>query len=328
MIKKRSWIPVLVVVAAVAAALVYSDSIRGLLRAIPAVGWAAAFGAVVAAVISLAGVVASNYSSMTRLREQHQFDREENIAQRQHDADEAGRVRDHEAAQSTQNRKAEIRRAVYIEAIEATLMTLSYIGSLFARPPSSDGSDEQASLSFLKASAKIWLVAETDAALHARELAALMTEASTSAQIRAAPLRQSLAAIRSIEERIARAEAEVRRIETKIAETSEQLRPPTELEAVQNSWKVANQWLETLRQTLARMHADRTPQILTYIRVTMAELKPVQEGLVKLVSQLRTEIHLGGNHEEFAAQLVTIERRMRNIFNKAFGFGPEHPDRF
>lgn len=67
MIRKRTWGPVVVVLILLGAALLFVDSIREGLQQIPAVGWAAAFGAVVAAVISVAGIVASNYSSMTRL---------------------------------------------------------------------------------------------------------------------------------------------------------------------------------------------------------------------------------------------------------------------
>ncbi|MFM9428258.1 hypothetical protein RCH10_004720 [Variovorax sp. GrIS 2.14] len=327
MISKRGWVPLLITVVALVGAVAYRMELWGLLKSIPAVGWAAAFGAVIAAVISVAGVVASNHSSMTRLREQHAFDRDENIAQRQHDAHEAVRARDHDAALNAANHKAEIRRAVYIEAIEGTLTTLAYIGGLFMRTPTFDGLDEKVNLDFLKASAKVWLVAETDAALHAREMTGLMTEALVSAMIRAAPLRQSLAAIRNIEERTAHALTEVRRIETKIADTSVPAASTGEIEALHQSLRVAADWLLSLRQTLARMEAERGPKIPTYMRITMNELKPVQEGLVKMVSLLRSEIHLAGNHAEFAAQLVRIELQARAMLNRVFGFGPDHLER-
>jgi hypothetical protein len=325
--KSRILVPLFLVLALVLTSVVYSGAIKALLAGIPAVGWAAAFGAVTASVISVAGVLASNYSSMTRLREQHLFDKTENDEQRAFDAAEGVRVRDHEAAQNAQDRKADFRREVYIEAIEEMLVTLSFIGGLFARPPATDGSDENALLGFLKASAKVWLVAETDAALHAREMTSRVAIAVMSALMRAAPLRQSLAAIRSIEERIAHTEAEVRRIETKIAEASEQLWPPAQQEAVRISWNIANEWLTSLRQIVARMHGERLPGILAYTRSTMDETKPVQEGLVLMVSQLRTEIHLAGNHEEFAAQLEIIEQRARDALNRVFGFGPDDEHR-
>ncbi|RZK99799.1 MAG: hypothetical protein EOP36_18115, partial [Rubrivivax sp.] len=74
---------------------------------IPAVVWSGVIGATIAAGISYFGVRSANKGSLQRLREQHDYDREQANEQRHHDA-----------RQKEEDRKAAIRREVYVKAVE------------------------------------------------------------------------------------------------------------------------------------------------------------------------------------------------------------------
>ena len=83
--------------------------------------------------------------------------------QQEHDDVKANRQREHDAKQKDEDRKATIRREIYAAAVEETHALLGYIGSLPDRPLNA-GNDDAGFQSFLKVNAKIWLVANAEAA--------------------------------------------------------------------------------------------------------------------------------------------------------------------
>ncbi|RYG88750.1 MAG: hypothetical protein EON59_03450 [Alphaproteobacteria bacterium] len=160
------------------------------MASIPAVVWSGVIGATISASISLFGVRSANKGSLRRLREQHDYDREQANEQRQHDA-----------RQKEEDRKATIRREVYVKAVEEAHAVLAYIGGLRGRPlPPKD--DDAALQVFLKANAKVWLVADVEGAALARELTSLMSELYIAAMQAANHVRHGMTSVRRQDERI------------------------------------------------------------------------------------------------------------------------------
>jgi hypothetical protein len=169
-------------------------------NSIPAVIWSGAIGAVLASGISYFGVRSANKSSLDRLHAQHRYD-----------ADEATKQRTHDANQNDEDRKAAFRREVYMKAVEEVHAVLAVIGGLPERPLSKRHKDAEGLQHFLKASAKVWLVAESEAAHLSRELTNLMSELYFKTLQAAQPMRIALEPVWEIDKQLAHAESEVKR---------------------------------------------------------------------------------------------------------------------
>lgn len=246
---------------------------------------------------------------MARLRVQHENDQKEAALQRSHDV-----------TQKAEDRKAAIRRQVYTDAVEQTHSVLGAIGSLPVRPLDFGGvSDVEPLQAFLKANAKVWLVAESNAALLSRELTAQMTELYSKAVGSAHPLRVDFQKILDINVRLVHGEDEVRRIDVKIAELKEANADLSVRQAASNSWKEAQDWIVALKNSRQHVFDSMVPARIEHTHRLFDDMKNVQTTLVRLVSALRKELHLGANEEEFLLQLGEMEKRARVMFNRSAG---------
>lgn len=267
------------------------------------------WSALIAALVSIAGVVAANRSSMARLLVQHENDQKEAALQRSHDA-----------TQKAEDRKAAIRRQVYTDAVEQAHAVLGAIGSLPARPLDFGGvSDVEPLHAFLKANAKVWLVAESDAALLSRELTGQMAELYSKAIVSAHPLRVEFQKILDINVRLAHGEDETRRIDIKIAELKEANADFLTRQAAANSWKEAHDWIAELKNSRQHVFDSMMPARIEHTNRLFDDMKNVQTTLVRLVSALRKELHLAAYENQFLLQLEDMEKRGRAMFNRSAG---------
>ena len=288
----------------------YGWTAAGLFDSKYAVVWSGVLGATIASIISLCGVMAANRSSLDRLDKQHKFDALEATAQRRHDA-----------VQKDEDRKAAIRREVYTKGVEEVHAVLAAIGGMPERPLSKSSEDVDALQLFLKANAKIWLVAESRAAHLSRDLTSLMSELYLRALRNAVPLRIAMEPVREFERRIIHAESEVQRIETKLAELREQ-RSSIELQkAAADALTSANDWMKTLRNERHRQVAAMAPGRLKIAAEMFDEMRSVQRVIVQLVCSLREELNLPADEERFLEQLADIERRAMVVLRAAYDQG-------
>jgi hypothetical protein len=269
-----------------------------------AIIWSGVFGATIAAVLALLGVVAANSSSLDRLNKQHIHDKAEAIEQRNHDAE-----------QKNEDRKAEIRREVYTKAVEEVHAVLAVIGGLPDRPLSDSSKDADALQLFLKANAKVWLVAESEAAQLSRELTSLMSELYLSTLASSRPLRFAMEPVRKLDRQALHAESEVLRIEQRITELKEKKASNHDLEPVVTSWHTTNDWLNTLTIERQRQLDLIRPARLTHAKAMFEEMRPVQLNIVRLVSSLRKELGLSSGEIEFLQQLQDMEARSLAALN-------------
>lgn len=286
----------------------YDVSLTALFDPKYAVIWSGVFGATIAAVISLLGVTAANRSSLDRLDRQHKFDTAEAIEQRKH-----------EAGRKDEDRKAAIRREVYTKAAEEVHAVLGVIGGMPERPLSERDKDADGLQHFLKANAKVWLVAESDAAHLSRELTSLMSELYFQTLRAAHPLRVAMEPVRGLERQAVHVESEIRRIGVKVAELREQRGDDVLREAAAESLKNTHDWLKALKVERDRQVRALGPARLKHAKAMFEEMRPVQRIIVRLVSSLRKELHLPADEEQFLAQLADMEERALAALDRAFG---------
>lgn len=273
-----------------------------------AVIWSGVFGATIAAVISLLGVVAANKSSLDRLNKQHQ-----------HDAAEATAQREHDAKQKDEDRKSAIRREVYTKGVEEAHAVLAVIGGMPERPLNKSSEDVDALQQFLKANSKIWLVAESEAAHLSRDLTSLMSELYLRALQNASPLRFAMEPIRDLERRMSHAESEVLRIEAKCTELKEQNSSFELRDRAAVSLKGASDFVGTLKAERDRQISLIRPNRIKYAKDVFEDMRPVQEMIVRLVSSLRKELSLPSDETHFLAQLADMEKRAHAVLRRVFG---------
>jgi hypothetical protein len=277
--------------------------------AVPWVIWSGLISAVVASGIAAFTVWASSKNSLRLLAKQHARDDEEAKRQRQHDA-----------KQKDEDRKGAIRRDVYIKAVEEIHALLGYIGGLPERPLNS-GNDADGLQAFLKANAKIWLVADAEAAHLSRDLAGdfaeiLLHEIETSYSIRLA-----MEPVRRRREEITFAEGEARRLVSQLTDAKARNASLEEQEKLSTLVVHAHEYMKALELAQQRAMADIAPMRLAAFKTTFGRLRSVQRVLVKLVSALRGELNLPRDDEEFMAQLKGMEHRAWAAVNKAYGVG-------
>lgn len=273
-----------------------------------AVIWSGVSGAAIAAFISLFGVIAANRHSLNLLDRRNAHDTAAAIVQRSHDAQ-----------QKEEDRKAAIRREVYTNAVEEVHAVLAVLGSLPERPLSEESTDVEGLQLFLKANAKVWLVAESEAALLSRELTSLMSELYIKALRTAYPLRFAMEPVRDLDRETVHVESEIRRLATRMSEVKERSGSFEEQESAGEAWVKENQWLKTLKAERNRQVRLIAPMRLAQAKGLFEDLRLVQKAIVKLVSALRKELYLQPDEDRFLAQLSDMESRALAALNRAYG---------
>lgn len=277
---------------------------------VPWIIWAGLISAIVASGVAAFTAWASSRNSLRLLAMQHA----------RNDA-EAVRQREHDTKQKDEDRKGVIRREVYAKAVEETHALLGYIGSLPERPLNA-GNDTDALQSFLKANAKIWLVADAEAAHLSRDLASDFSEVFLHALVTANSIRTAMEPIRRRRETIVFAEAEARRLSSQFTDAKAKTASLVEQERLADLVLDANAYVKELEVTQRHGINGILPMRLEAFKATFGRLRSVQRALVRLMSALRAELNLPRNDDKFIAQLKDMEERAWVAVNKAYGIDP------
>ncbi|MBV8380620.1 MAG: hypothetical protein JO369_07670 [Paucibacter sp.] len=287
-----------------------TTSIVEWLNRVPAVVWSGCIGALIAAGVSAFGVWSANRSSLTRLRAQHDYDREQSKLQREHDS-----------KQKEEDRKAAIRREVYIAAVEEAHAIIAYMGAMVDRPLLA-GDESEALQVFLKANAKVWLVADIEGARLSRELTNLVSELYFEALAAARPVREFMEFVRRLAERTQFHKAGLKQLDVDIADATEQGADGDKVNALVDRWNAKQEKVSELENKHAEMLRYTFPMRMTAYQAVSAKRSAVQTTLVRLVSALRAELHLAPNEAEFLAIHEDMLQRATAVLNRVLGEGP------
>jgi hypothetical protein len=280
---------------------------------VPWIIWSGLISAVVASLVAAFTTIASSKNSLRLLAKQHARDDEAANQQRQHDA-----------KQKDEDRKGAIRREVYASAVVEIHALLGYIGSLSDRPLNA-GNDADGLQSFLKANAKIWLVADAEAAHLSRDLAGDFTEFFLHERARSYPIRQAMEPVRRRREEIAFAEGEARRLVSQLTDARAKNAGLEEQKKLNDLAVETHEYVKALELTQQQAMGVIAPMRMEAFKATFGRLRSVQRPFVKLVSALRGELNLPRDDDEFMEQLKDMERRAWAAVNKAYGIDPPWP---
>jgi hypothetical protein len=291
---------------------------------VPWIIWAGVLSASIASLASWLTSRSSAAHSLTMLRKQHEHNLAEASRQRAHDLAESQRQREHDSRQKDEDRKGEIRRAVYAEAVEKTHALLGFLGALPDHPLNT-GTDTDCFQAFLRANAKVWLVADAEAAHLSRDLASDFGEVFLREVAATYPLRLNLEPVRRRRVEIAHAEAEVRRIASQLTDARARQAPQDEQERWSSLAREAAEYVGALEEAQQQALLETVPARIECFKATFRELRSVQRSLCKLVSALRAELNLPRDDDEFLAQLQSMENRAWTAVNRAWNIDPPLP---
>lgn len=280
---------------------------------VPWIIWSGLISSLVASGVAAFTIRASSKNSLRLLAKQHE-----------HNDAQANRQRDHDAKQKDEDRKATIRREIYTKAVEETHALLGYIGGLPDRPLNA-GNDADGFQSFLKANAKIWLVADAEAAHLSRDLASDLAEVFFHEMAASNPIRVAMEPIRRRREEIVFAEGEARRLASQFTDAKARNAGVEDQTKLGDLLVEAQEYVKALELTQQQAMGDTVQMRMQTFQTTFGKLRPVQRAIVKLVSALREELNLPRDDDEFMEQLHDMEVRAWKAVNSAYGIDPPRP---
>ncbi len=280
---------------------------------VPWIIWSGLISALVASGVAAFTIRSSSKNSLRLLAKQHE-----------HNDAQANRQREHDAKQKDEDRKATIRREIYVKAVEETHALLGYIGGLPDRPLNA-GNDGDGFQSFLKANAKIWLVANAEAAHLSRELASDFADVFFHEMTTSYPIRVAMEPIRRRREEIVFAEGEARRLSSQFTDAKARNASVEDQTKLADLMVEAQEYVKALELSQQQAMGDTVQIRMQTFQTTFVKLRPVQRALVKLVSALREELNLPRDDGKFMEQLTDMEQRAWKAVNLAYGIDPPPP---
>jgi hypothetical protein len=251
---------------------------------LPTIVWSG----IVAAFISLAGVVLSNWSTTKRLRVQL----------------------GHDASEKQKDRLAALRKEVYVPLYADIAAAQAHLGSLASVDPTSPDFAKPV-LTAISQLSRVQLVGGIEVTKHASELTAKLTETLFALTIAAKPLHEIKIDIDLADQSYDAAVQEEKRIDSEITTLRESGRPDegrmAALHASREYYAGQRSGEATERsEGWARLNAAQ-PQFLEAVRSQIGELMPAQ---AHLLAALKTEIGVETDQTTLLAQMEANRERM------------------
>lgn len=259
-----------------------------LIQSIPDVIWSG----LIASVLTLGGVLVSNASNTKRM-----------LRQLQHDSSEKAR-----------ERHASLRREVCLKAIEELTKAMSYLASLPDRDPSKENLADGVQ-GFAAAAAQLQLVAEPKTALLANSVATSIGQIAIRSVGRALPLQLIRSRISTQNDLYGEAQADIKRILAEMEKFNEAGGSDKRLwDALQRSFQSSSERSSNHANERGKLWASLNKENLAYQKQLMAEMRDLIVKQVSLVVEIRRDLGLEGNLEEFRTQM---EAQWVDIANEA-----------
>lgn len=255
-------------------------------QSIPDVIWSG----LIASVLTLSGVLISNWSNTSRLK-----------LQLRHDAD-----------QKTTERTATLRRDVYLSAVEQLTKANTYLGSL----PQIDLTKTNAAegmQGFFGAAAKFQLVAEPKTALLVNQLVADYAEVLLKVMTYLVPLQSLRADIAICNDLYDQAQLEVKRILSEMAKFNESAQTNQAIfAALQRAFDF--QQGQSQQYTSERSgHWESFNKLnVEFVRGLIPEMQRLGELQIPVLIEIRRDLGLTGELDVFRTQMQANAKRMTN----------------
>jgi len=264
------------------------------LASIPDVIWSA----IIASIITLSGVIFVNWDNTKRLRIQL----------------------NHDASEREKERKAELRRDVYLVAAEEMTKAIGYLGSLPQQDPEHLGFEEKLQ-PFFSSAAKIQVVSNPETSILVSKLLAAYNELLMKLLVKVSPIHSLRSDINIRTIHYDKEQAEISRVLAAMTEYNESTtKEPGRFEALNRTFKFHQEQSEKIASE--RSHFWDLSHKLTreYIRYYIKEMKQVIEFQIDVMVAIRSELDLKTKREELHQlmndQLMRAEAQLEETLDK------------
>ncbi|RZJ84966.1 MAG: hypothetical protein EOO64_02300 [Massilia sp.] len=272
-------------------------------RAALVTGFCTVSAGAIGAAIAFGGVRAANKSSLDRLLVQHK-----------QDSTEAEKQRAFEREQKQEDRKGQIRREVYLGAIEKVNAAVVAPGRLLDRPITDRENEDAPLQDFLTANAKVRLICEAPALALSFEVTSAVAEFYLRGVLLGVKFREQMIYVHKIRADIVEAKEELRRRKSaaedlyatgeRNSQHPQYLAHEERKKHVERLEKGRDEMIDDLKRHRRQFYLDNDEAN-----------KNLQLLLARYQSTLREELHLDGNAEQAMASVL----EMRERAHKALG---------
>lgn len=272
-----------------AQALTILSTIWGVIQNIPQTVWTALMGSG----FTLLGVIFANRHSRKQLKTQLAADSDEKAKQR----------------------RAELRKAVYLEGAEELVKANTVISAL----PQTDLSKVNAGLElkgFFASMIKLQLVGDPKTARLASGLASSYGEVLGRTLVQVMPIRNAISSLEIQDGFFKEHQTEIKRILAAMTAGNESVKADFE------NFDVKNRSLEFHKKQSANIEEERkrlrmlyTSLQLDFVQSVASTMKVLMMEFLPLMLELRRELDVGGNYDDFKDLLETQGRRMQGMLD-------------
>lgn len=266
-------------------------------RAALVTGFCTVSAGAIGAAIAFGGVRAANRSSLDRLSLQHQ-----------RDTAEAKLQRDFAREEKQEDRKGQIRREVYLNAIEKINAAVVAPMRLLECPITDRENDDAPLQEFLTANAKVRLVCEAPALTLSFETTSAVSEFYLRGLQLGVAFREQMSYVHKIRADILQAKEDARRLQI----ASDDLYATGEKNSKHPLYAAAaerQKYVVGLEKARDKMIAGLVPLRRQFYLDNDAANANLQQLLAKYQSALREELHLVGNVEQAIASVLEMRER-------------------
>jgi hypothetical protein len=272
-----------------AQAITILSAIWSALQTIPATVWTALMGSG----FTLLGVLFANRHSRDQLKTQLEAD----------------------AAEKAKQRRADLRKAVYLESAEELVSANAVIGALPQTDLTKVNPGKELK-SFFASMIKLQLVGDPKTARLANNLASSYGEVLGRTMTQVLPIRDAISNLEIQDTQYEVHQIEIKRILAEMTLKNESGKPDLEgFDAKSRSLefhKMQAAKIESERQRLRTLH---TSLLVEFMRSIGPTLKALMMELLPLMVELRRELDVGGDYEDFKEMLEAQARRMQGMID-------------
>jgi hypothetical protein len=263
-------------------------TISDLVLKIPDVVWSG----IIASVLTLSGVLLSNRSNTNRL-----------LLQLHHDATEKDK-----------QRKADLRREVYLKAAEELVKASAHLGSIpqidLAKTNAADGLQ-----GLFAALAKFQLVSEVHTSALASQLSGKYAELLFRLTARSIPIQELRTDIEIVSDHYNRTQTEIQRVLAAMTKENESGKPDQSVfEALSKSFEFQQEKSAQLASERNELWRQRNAEHLKFSRSLVPETKEIARISVLVMVAIRNELGVGGDPDIFLenmeAQLAKLSSHL------------------
>lgn len=254
---------------------------------IPTIVWSG----IVAAAISLAGVVLSNLSTAKRLRTQLNHDGNEKL----------------------KDRLGALRKEVYLQLYSDITAIQGHLGALSAKDPTSPEFSEPVQAVNAQL-AKVQLVGGTEVMEHASELTALFTESLLNLMVAAKPLHELRTDISLADKFYNQYMQEALRVNGEMTALNESGRSdPARMAALQRSFENFREQYTQFSNERADAWDKYNASQSDFVSAVKRQIEQVAPTQAKLMAAIKNEIGVATDVAKLLEQLKTNQLRMENV---------------